>query len=283
MARSRKTASPVLGAAMSAIGDAAETLVSSSSRFRHSMEVPVADIRADPEQPRKRFDAAELRALGATLQAEGQLQPVLLRRDPARRGQWILVAGERRWRAAQAIGWSSLLAIEHQGDADVAALLENLQRVDLSPVEEAQGVRRLVTQKGFSQARIAALLGRSAAEISATMRLLSLPEAFLSQAAAVPRNVLVELARVPEGPARNRLMQQALAGSLTVRAIRGALQPQPSRPEAARLPSPAFPTAALQGALARLEQWQRRDGAMSPKQRALLVQLQERIASQLAI
>ncbi|TPG46429.1 ParB/RepB/Spo0J family partition protein [Roseomonas nepalensis] len=233
MAQQRKTPSPMLGAAMAAIGEATEGLVAGNSRFRHSFEAPLARVRSDPDQPRKRFDDANIAALAATMQAEGQLQPVLVRRDPEQRGAWILVAGERRWRAAQFSGWSTILAIEHTGDADLAALLENLQRIDLTPVEEARGLQRLLTQRGVNQATAAEMLGRSPAEVSASLRLLTLPPAFLEQAADVPRNVLVELARLKDGPVRDRLMQMASDGSLTVRAIRdarAAAPPPPRRP-----------------------------------------------------
>ncbi|MFC3126173.1 ParB/RepB/Spo0J family partition protein [Pseudoroseomonas globiformis] len=273
MVGNRKAASPVLGAAMSAIGSASEALVPSDSRFRHSIEVKLSDVRPDPEQPRRHFDPAEIQALATTMQAEGQLQPVLLRRDPVQRGQWILVAGERRWRAAQLNGWPSLLAIEHAGDAEIAALLENLQRVDLTPVEAAQGIRRLLSSKGISQARAATLLGSSPAEISATLRLLTLPEEFLERAGHLPRNLLVELARLEDGAIRQRLLHQALAGTLTIRAIRaaqaGAVRPEPS--------SSSEPLAALERAIARLER-QHHVGRRRPEEeRAALRALRQRI------
>jgi ParB family chromosome partitioning protein len=222
MSRARKPASPLLGAAMSVIGSAAEALVPQDSRFRHTFEAPLARIRADPDQPRRQFEAAEIEALAATMAAEGQLQPVLVKRDPEARGGWILVAGERRWRAARHNGWTSLLAIEHAGDAALAALLENLQRVDLSPAEEARGVQRLIAERGLSQAQVAGMLGRSAGEISATLRLLDLPAGLLERSAPLPRNLLVELARLNPGPMRDRLLAQAEAGSLTVRKLRAA-------------------------------------------------------------
>ncbi|MGY4803540.1 ParB/RepB/Spo0J family partition protein, partial [Teichococcus aerofrigidensis] len=244
----RRPASPVLGAAMSAIGEASAALVPRDSRFRHSFEAPLERIRPDPAQPRRHFDPEALAALAATMAAQGQLQPVLLRRDPERPGGWVLVAGERRWRAARQNGWSSLLAIEHEGDAELAALLENLQRADLAPVEAARGVQRLLAREGMSQAEAARLLGQSPAEISATLRLLTLPEAFLARMARLPRNVLVELARLEEGPVRQRLMQLAERGELTVRAIRQAARggPDAPRPEAAGAPRTLLPAAAVE-------------------------------------
>lgn len=285
MAMKRKPASPVLGAAMSAIGAAGAALVTQDSRFRHSFEAPLERIRPDPEQPRKRFDPAEIAALAATMAAEGQLQPVLLRPDPERRGGWILVAGERRWRAACHNGWASLLAIVHEGDAELAALLENLQRIDLDPVEEARALRRLLSRRGLTQGRAAELLGRSPAEISATLRLLTLPEAFLAQLAAqpaaLPRNVLVELARLEDGPVRDRLIRLAEAGALTIRAIRAARAepavPAPPPPGQPAAPAGRLPAALLRGWQAGLEQRQATPHPLSPAERRQLTALRRQI------
>ncbi|HWX51575.1 MAG TPA: ParB/RepB/Spo0J family partition protein [Roseomonas sp.] len=273
MRQQRKPASPVLGAAISAIGAASNGLVPRDSRFRHSFEAPLARIRPDPDQPRKRFDPAEIAALAATMAAEGQLQPVLLRRDPEQRGGWILVAGERRWRAAQHNGWTSLLAIEHVGDAALAALLENLQRVDLTPAEEARGLQRLLAARGMSQAAAATLLGRSPAEISATLRLLTLPEEFLERAGTLPRNLLVELARLEPGPLRDRLLRQAEAGSLTVRALRAARAAPPPAP---RQPQPLRP-AVLKALAARLARRRSQGAPLAPDEREQLAALRQRI------
>ncbi|MFC4169082.1 ParB/RepB/Spo0J family partition protein [Teichococcus aestuarii] len=283
MATKRKPASPVLGAAMSAIGAANEGLVTQDSRFRHSFEAPLDRIRPDPEQPRKRFEAAEIAALAATMATEGQLQPVLLRPDPERRGAWILVAGERRWRAARHNGWASLLAIVHEGDAELAALLENLQRVDLDPVEEAHALRRLLSRRGLTQGRAAELLGRSPAEISATLRLLTLPETFLAQAAGIPRNVLVELARLEAGPVRDRLIRMAEAGELTVRAIRAARSEPAAPPPGRPVPDPpvppggGLPAALLRDWRAGLERRQAEPHPLTPAERRQLAALRRQI------
>ncbi len=108
---------------------------------RQSFAVAVAAIRPDPRQPRKSFPAAELEALARTMADQGQLQPILLRRDPEAADHWIIVAGERRWRAARLNGWERLRAIEHDGDAETAAMIESLQRLDLTAIEEARGLQ----------------------------------------------------------------------------------------------------------------------------------------------
>ena len=110
----------------------AAILPSSGNGSAELRELPVELIRPNPRQPRTRFDEEGLRALVESIGASGIVQPLLVR--PLADGSYELVAGERRWRAARLNGWPSLLAIEHDGDAEVAALLENLQRVDLTPL-----------------------------------------------------------------------------------------------------------------------------------------------------
>jgi ParB family chromosome partitioning protein len=136
----------------------------------------------------------------------------------------MIVAGERRWRAAVANGWHSILAIEHEGDAEVASLVENLQRVDLNAIEEARGLQRLIGEKGWSQTEAARALGRSKGAISGLLRILTLPsdllDAVLTSELAIPKNVLIELARIEEPAERERLLALARAGALTVRALR---------------------------------------------------------------
>jgi ParB family chromosome partitioning protein len=225
VARARRP-SPILGAATAAIGEASAALVPRESPFRHSFEAPVETIQPDPRQARKSFDQSELAELAATMAEQGQLQPILVRRDPTGTARWMIVAGERRWRAAVANGWRTILAIEHEGDAEVASLIENLQRVDLNPVEEARGLQRLIGEKGWSQTQAARTLGKSKGAVSSLLRILSLPndvlEAVLTSELAIPKNVLVELARIEEPSTRARLLALARAGTLTVRALRDA-------------------------------------------------------------
>lgn len=223
--------SPILGAFSSMIGEASGTLVTDGGRFRHSFEITLDSITPDSAQARKHFDPADIAALAATMAEQGQLQPILVRRDGQARNRWVIVAGERRFRAAQANGWPSLLAIEHGGDPEVAALIENLQRVDLSPVEEARGLQRLIRDKTWSQDRAAAALGKAKSDISATLRILTLPARVLQQVLTsepqTPKNVLVELARVDDPAALAGLVKLAGDGGLTIRAIRLARGPKP--------------------------------------------------------
>jgi ParB family chromosome partitioning protein len=255
-ARAKKQ-SPVLGAASAMIGEASLSLVSAGSAFSHSFEVEIDRVRPDPAQPRRDLDPDALASLAATLREEGQLQPILLRPDAAAPGHWIIVAGERRWRAARMNGWKLVLAIAHHGDAEVAALIENLQRVDLAPLEEARGIERLLRGKGWTQEQAARALGKGISDISGTLRILRLPEPLLTEIltseSPPAKNVLIELARVEDAAALARLAALARTGGLTVKAIRAARAAAEARkgrdtaaPDRADLP-PAEPTDAAEG------------------------------------
>jgi ParB family transcriptional regulator, chromosome partitioning protein len=228
-----KRPSPILSTASAMIDEASDRLITATSRFRHTFEANLDAIEPDPNQPRKIFSDEETAALAATMEERGQLQPILVRHDPRTRGRWFIVAGERRWRAAKLNGWSTILAIEHNGDPEIVSLLENLQRVDLTPVEEARGLQKLIQGKGWTQDQTAEALGRSKSEISGTLRILTLPNdvltAVLTSELEIPKNVLTELARVEGRLEQEYLIKLARQGRLTVRAIRAVREGRGSR------------------------------------------------------
>jgi ParB family transcriptional regulator, chromosome partitioning protein len=221
-----KRPSPVLRTASAMIGMASDTLVTKTSRFKHTFEADVTAIRPDPKQARQVFSDAEIGYLAATMEEHGQLQPILLRPADSAKREWIIVAGERRWRAAQLKGWPKILAIEHDGDPEVVSLLENLQRVDLTPVEEARGLQSLIHGKGWSQDQAAEVLGKAKSDVSGTLRILTLPgdvlDAVQTSELEVSKSVLMELARIERPEVRDQLIRLAKEGRLTIRAIRAA-------------------------------------------------------------
>ena len=144
--------------------------------------VPIDRIRANPDQPRRAFDEKELQDLAASIREKGVIQPLILRPHPIAAGEYEIVAGERRWRAAQMAAVHELPAVVRElSDSDVLelAIIENIQRADLNPLEEAQGYRQLMERFGHTQERLAEALGKSRSHIANLLRLLTLPEPVL--------------------------------------------------------------------------------------------------------
>ena len=167
-----------LGRGLSAlIPHAPSVPVAGEIRDKSILRLPIEDIRRDPGQPRKAFDEAKLRELAESIQAQGLIQPVLVRRDPG--GGYVLIAGERRWRAAQLAGLKEMPSIVRDvspAEAFELALVENLQRTDLNPIEEAEGYRRLVEDFHLTQEQVSQRVGKDRSTVANALRLLALPE-----------------------------------------------------------------------------------------------------------
>jgi ParB family chromosome partitioning protein len=140
-----------------------------------SLEIPLADLEANPLQPRRHFGQAALEELATTIREHGVLTPVVVRRGP---GGYQIIAGERRIRAARMAGLTRIPAVlKEASDAQALqmALVENLQREDLNPVEAAEAYRRLVEEFGLTQEEVAGRLGRDRSSVANAVRLLRLP------------------------------------------------------------------------------------------------------------
>ena len=140
--------------------------------------LPLREIEPDPDQPRKNFDEEALAALAQSITENGLLQPVAVRPKKAGPG-YIIIAGERRWRAAHMAGLDEVpVIVKDVTDEQAAALalIENLQREDLDPIEVAEGCRRLIDQYGLTQEQAAQRLGKSRSALTNTLRLLGLPD-----------------------------------------------------------------------------------------------------------
>jgi ParB family chromosome partitioning protein len=140
--------------------------------------VPVEFLRPSPLQPRRRFDEAELEALAQSIRERGVLQPLLVRPGGAGAAGYEIVAGERRWRAAQRAGLHEVpVVVRVLSDRETLelALIENLQRADLSPLEEARAYRRLMDDFQHTQEALAEAVGKSRSHVANTLRLLGLP------------------------------------------------------------------------------------------------------------
>jgi len=166
-----------LGRGLSALlGDAPRPETDSAGRRDHVRDVEVARIRPNPAQPRQHFDEDSLAELAESIRQHGVLQPVLLR---AVGDGFELIAGERRWRAAQRARLHAIPALVREHDDSSSAelaLIENVQREDLNAIEEAEGYQALIARFGHTQDNVAKLVGKSRSHVANLLRLLDLPE-----------------------------------------------------------------------------------------------------------
>ena len=183
-------------------------------------QLPIGEITPSPHQTRRDFHEEELAALAQSIDRSGLLHPVYVWALP--QGGYCLIAGERRWRACQMLGWSRIPALVWQkDDADAAALTlaENLHRSDLHYIEEAEGILRLIVQCGMSQNEAAALLAMSPSTLCNKLRLLRLSPAV--QQALTENNIPERLARallqLPDEDLQQRAIRHIAAGELNVR------------------------------------------------------------------
>jgi ParB family chromosome partitioning protein len=142
-------------------------------------KLPIEQIIANPEQPRREFTASALEELSDSIREKGIIQPLIVRPHPRNSAQFEIVAGERRWRAAQKAQLHEVPVIVRElDDTEVLelAIIENIQRADLNPIEEAAGYRQLMDRFGHTQERLAVSLGKSRSHIANLLRLLQLPE-----------------------------------------------------------------------------------------------------------
>jgi ParB family chromosome partitioning protein len=219
--------------------------------------ISISRIRPNPFQPRRDFPPAELAELEASLQANGLLQPVTVRR---RGDAYELIAGERRLRAATNIGWTDILAVVRDIDDRtmlVLALVENLQRANLNAVEEARGYRRLIEEFQLTQQQVADGVGKDRTTITNLLRILSLPEAvqqMVEQGTLSPGHARALLALSPAHSATD-LANDAITRRLSVRELeqrvraRSGASPAPKRPA----DSTPQPTASVDPAAKRIE------------------------------
>ncbi|TPJ33836.1 ParB/RepB/Spo0J family partition protein [Mesorhizobium sp. B2-5-13] len=169
-------------------------------------KVPIEFLSPNPRNPRRHFGDAELTDLAQSIREHGVVQPVVARPSPTQAGRYELIAGERRWRAAQRAGLTEIPVIIREVNDRTAlelAIIENVQRADLNPVEEAQGYQQLIDDHGYTQADLGQVIGKSRSHVANTLRLLKLPD--------VIRDMLVDGA-LSAGHARTLVTAEDPAG-----------------------------------------------------------------------
>ena len=203
-----------------------------AARIKDALSIKLEQIIADPNQPRKEFTPEELADLAASLKARGQLQPIRVRWDEGA-GRWMVIAGERRFRAAQMAGLQTLVCIEAtkpQSEDEILEdqLVENCVRADLKPVEQARAFRTLMDRRGWSYRQLGAALNLSSAHITRSMALLTLPVDLQEQvdSGVVPASAAAEVAKIEDDGARREIAGRLAAGQMTrdeaVREVRQA-------------------------------------------------------------
>lgn len=219
------------------------------------LTLPVELIEPNPNQPRKSFSDEDLQELAASIREKGIIQPLVVR--PIAEGRFQIVAGERRWRAAQLVQLHEVpVVIREFSDVEVIeiAIIENVQRADLNPIEEATGYRHLMDRFGHTQERLAEALGKSRSHIANLLRLLQLPPSVIA---------MVSDGRLTAGHARalitaldpEALARQIVAKGLSVRAVEALVRQQSEQRKAPTEPRPRQPpekdadTRALEGDL----------------------------------
>jgi len=210
---SRSAAAP--GAA---VQSAATAVVLPESPLR---QIPIEQIRPNPFQPRKQFREEDLAQLQASIAATGLLQPITVRRAD---DHFELIAGERRLRAATRLGWAEIPAIVKDYDDKALltlALVENLQRADLNPIEEAEGYSRLVAEFDLTQQEVAAIVGKDRSTVANSLRLLNLPAPIreMVQASRLSVGHARALLAIPSERVMIDLAREAVAKNLSVRDI----------------------------------------------------------------
>ncbi|HEY5007548.1 MAG TPA: ParB/RepB/Spo0J family partition protein [Caulobacteraceae bacterium] len=210
-----------LGRGLSALLD--EATAAGEGAASAQREIPIEQIHRNAQQPRVDFNSDELAVLAESIRDKGILQPILVRPSPERPGEYQIVAGERRWRAAQVAGLATVpVVLRELDDLEMLeiAIVENVQRADLNPIEEAGAYRALMDRFGHTQEDVARAVGKSRSHVANVVRLLDLPEAVVA---------MLRVGKLSAGHARAvvtatdplALANQVVERGLSVRATEG--------------------------------------------------------------
>jgi ParB family chromosome partitioning protein len=215
----------------SLIGDVGEESTTPAETGRRPRRAPIESLKPNPRNPRKLFTDAELAALASSIKERGIIQPIVVRAVPGERDSFEIIAGERRWRAAQRVGLHEVpIAVVDATDAQSLefAIIENVQRADLNAMEEAAGYLALMEQLNHTQDEVAQIVGKSRPHIANTIRLLKLAE---------PVKAMVRAGKLSAGHARllvghanaQLLAEMAIDEGYSVRQLEEWVRTEPER------------------------------------------------------
>ena len=187
------------------------------------IDILLSICRTNPTQPRKAFDEGSISELAASIEQHGLLQPIIVRRDPKNKEGFVVVAGERRFRAFELLKREIIPAIVTSGKSDEIALVENLQRENLSPIEEAEALAGLQKKYGYTHEELGQVVGKSRSTVSHVLKLTSLPRKIKKECAtshAATRSLLIELSKLNDPEEQLKFWQEAKKRGVTVREAR---------------------------------------------------------------
>ncbi len=168
-----------LGRGLSSLMGDTETVQTKNTNIGQETKIPIANLKPSPSQPRRLFNKNSINELADSIKAKGLVQPLVVRPSPSDTNSYEIIAGERRWRAAQIAQLHEVpVVIRNFNDTEALeiAIIENVQRSDLSPIEEAAGYKRLIENHGHTQENLSGIVGKSRSHIANIIRLLSLPQ-----------------------------------------------------------------------------------------------------------
>ncbi len=196
-------------------------------------KIPLSAISPDPNQPRKTFDKRTLNELALSIKKQGVLQPIIVRRNDneAVATEFMLIAGERRFRASNIAGLEQIPVLFSNGDPEEIALIENLQRDDLRPIEEAEAYQRVIDSHNYTHEQLSDVVGKARTTISEILTLIALPDSVKEQCRTTdtPKNVLLEIAKRKDREEMLYLFEKVKNENLTVSKIRQLTRPSPTR------------------------------------------------------
>ena len=218
------------------------------TRLRSAVEVEVDRITPDPSQPRSEFDPDAVSRLARSLETHGQLQPISIRWDDPS-GRYVIVTGERRWRASREAGRKTIAAVIVEGERSDAQILElqlieNCIREDLKPIEQAKAFRTLLDRNGWTASRLAEALHLNPATVSRALSLLDLPTPVQDavDAGQLAPSVAYEVSKVPDRDEQASLAAEAVAGRLNRDDVAQAVRQRKPRPTKGGKPKERKPT-----------------------------------------
>jgi ParB family transcriptional regulator, chromosome partitioning protein len=184
------------------------------------IEIELTKLRPNPDQPRKVFNEETIKELANSIEQHGLIQPISVVPDSESRDGFMIVAGERRYRAHQHLGKTTITAIITKGNSDEIALIENIQREDLSPIDQAEGLASMMERHGYKQEELAQVVGKSRPTVTELLSLNALPEEIKQECRTfdVPKTFLVQIVRVGKPEEQLRFWSEYKKGEVkTVR------------------------------------------------------------------